>query len=399
MTFLYQGYSADGSRRSGRIEADDEADAVRALLAGGVYVRSVRRASSSGVRGGARRRLDVVRRAVLWRELGALLGAGMSPDKALDLMRQSDGADEGMLEAISAGIRAGASLSSALVDAGSGADAFERAAISSAEASATLPVTLTRLADELDARLEARSRIRAALAYPSFVLVLGLLVAAGMLGLVVPRATAMLQASGMELPFASRVLVASARFAAALVAPLALAGVLFFAFASARMRRGDATAEALDRFILRLPMFRLGSIVAAQRFSSVLSALGAGGMPVADALPLAAAAMNRPALARPALAAAERVRAGESLSSALRTIPFVGGELARWTAVGESAGCLPQMLAVAAGRFKARWERTLALRLSMLEPALLASVGLFVFALALALVLPVLSLANGATAF
>ena len=58
-----------------------------------------------------------------------------------------------------------------------------------------------------------------------------------------------------------------------------------------------------------------------------------------------------------------------------------------------------EMLAVAAGRFKARWERTLALRLSMLEPALLASVGLFVFALALALVLPVLSLANGTTAF
>ena len=393
MTFLYQGYSADGSRRSGRIEAGDEADAVRALLAEGIYARGVKSVAAGG--GGGR--LDPARRAVLWRELGALLGAGMPLDQALELMRQSEGAIAGVLEKIAAGICGGASLSASLESVG--ADAFERAAISSAEASATLPQTLARLADELDARQEARSRIRAALAYPSFVLVLGLIVAAGMLGLVVPRATDMMRASGMELPAASRALVAFARSVAVLAVPLAVVAALFFVAAFARIRRGDAVAEALDRFLLRLPLLRLGGVVAAQRFASVLSALGSGGMPVADALPLAAAAMNRPALARPALEAAGRVRAGESLSVALRAIPCVGGELARWAAVGEGAGCLPQMLSVAAGRFKARWERSLSLRLAMLEPAMLAAVGLFVFVLALALLLPVLSLANGAAAF
>ena len=53
------------------------------------------------------------------------------------------------------------------------------------------------------------------------------------------------------------------------------------------------------------------------------------------------------------------------------------------------------MLAVAAARLRARWERWLSVRLALLEPALLAAVGLFVLALALALVLPLLQLAKG----
>ncbi|MBR1609560.1 MAG: type II secretion system F family protein, partial [Kiritimatiellae bacterium] len=108
-------------------------------------------------------------------------------------------------------------------------------------------------------------------------------------------------------------------------------------------------------------------------------------------------AMGRPSLEKEALAAAERVRAGEALAQAVSAIPYVGPELARWAAVGEAGGCLPKMLGAAAARLKARWERVLAMRLAMLEPVLLAAIGAFVFALALALLLPVLDMAKAAS--
>ena len=62
--------------------------------------------------------------------------------------------------------------------------------------------------------------------------------------------------------------------------------------------------------------------------------------------------------------------------------------------VGEAGGCLPQMLDAASSRLRARWERTLSTRLALLGPVLLAVVGLFVLALALGLVLPLLRVAS-----
>ncbi len=390
MTFVYKGYRADGSRASGRIEAADVRDAARRLRDSGVFARKIESLSAPGV--SWKSSLSEPERAALWRELGALLGAGLAPDRALALLRSSDSGRVAALERVEEGVRAGRGLAASLEGAGIGVGSFERAALSSAEASATLPRTLVSLADELDARVDARSRVRSALAYPCFVLALGVLVAAGMLGLVVPRTAMMLAASGMELPPISRALVAAARWAVLLAAPSAVVLVCAWALAAVRARRDRAVAVALDRALLRLPPFKLAATVAARRFSAVLSALCEGGMPVADAMPLAASAMGHPFLEEAALGATSRVRAGESLSASLSEVPIIGGELARWAAVGENAGCLPEMLSVAAARFRVRWERALSIRLAMLEPAMLAGVGLFVFVLALALLLPVLSM-------
>lgn len=389
MTFLYKGYRADGARASGRIEAADSGDAARILLESGVYARKIEPLASSRKAGSGV--LPLQARAALWRELGALLGAGIAPDKALQLLRASEPGRAATLERMEAQVRAGRPLAAALESAGAGADAFERAALASGEASATLPQTLTSLADELEARLDARSRVHSAMAYPCFVLALGAAVAAGMLGVVVPRTAQMLAASGMELPPISRALVAAARGAVAFGVPAIATLAVAWAVAAARARRNRAVAIALDRALLRLPAGRLAAEVAARRFAAALSTLCQGGTPAADAMPLAASAMGRPWLEEAALAAAARVRAGEPLAAALSAVPLVGAELGRWAAVGETAGCLPQMLSVAASRFRARWERALALRLAMLEPVLLAAVGLFVLVLALALLLPVLS--------
>ena len=137
---------------------------------------------------------------------------------------------------------------------------------------------------------------------------------------------------------------------------------------------------------------RAALALAGMRFASTLSVLTASGLPVVEALPIAGAATGRPWLRRCVEEQAEAVRNGRSLSTAIAALPGVGRELGEWVRVGEAGGCLGPMLDVAAGRMQREWERTLARRLALLEPAILALVGLFVLVLALALILPVMGM-------
>ena len=390
MTFQYKGYAKDGSPRSGLVEAADETDASRRLLSEGVYARSLAPLAA------AARPLSAARRSALYRELGALLGAGLPLDRALALLREPSGADGGAaaLERVADAVREGRGLAAAMGEAGAGTGAFERAALASAEASATLPSMLGRLAAHLEAAEAVRASVRSALAYPLFVLCLGAVIAAVMLGVVAPMTARSLAEAGIEQPASSRLLVGAARAAVFVLAPLALGLAAAWAVARARARRSRAAAVALDRLRLRLPLLRTGRILAAQRFASILGTLAEGGMPLPDALPLAGAGAGRPSVEEGVAAATSRIRAGESPAAALADVPYVGSSIAQWVRVGEAGGCLPQMLSVAADRLRARWERTLSTRLALLGPVLLALVGLFVLALALGLLLPMLSVAG-----
>ena len=380
-TYEYSGYQADGAPRRGRIEAEGAKQALRRLAETGVFAESVRPLRASAP-------LDAARRAALYRELGALLGAGLPMDRALALMMESEDADISLaLAAAMAGVREGRWLADSLAAACPGMLGHERAALAAAEHSAALPAMLPRVAEILEARELVRDRVRSALVYPAFVLALGVLVAAVMLGVVVPKTGAMLAESGLELPAASRLAVAGAKAFAAGTAALA-AGL---AVALGLARRAAARSAARSP-MLRLPFMRAALALAGMRFASTLSVLTASGLPVVEALPIAGAATGRPWLRRCVEEQAEAVRNGRSLSTAIAALPGVGRELGEWVRVGEAGGCLGPMLDVAAGRMQREWERTLARRLALLEPAILALVGLFVLVLALALILPVMGM-------
>lgn len=391
MEFRYKGYDENGKRVAGRVEGESAADAVRTLRTQGVFVRSVAPAASLV------RPLTKVSRAALWRELGALLEAGLPADSALALLRRREnGAEAAALARIEDGIAKGRGFAAAIDDANVGASAFESAALASAETGAAIPQTLRRLADGLEKDEETRAAVKAALAYPSFVLALGVAVAFAMAFFVVPEMTAKLAQSGVALPPSSLVVVSCCRFCAFVAAPFAVLLAVGFAAAKAHARSNQGFAIKFDRFIGRMPFAKYRRSVATARFSSVLGVLSGGGAPLADSVALAAAATDRPLVVDAAVKAEEKIRAGISPAEAIAEIPEIGGSLAPWIGVGEAGGCLPAMLEAAARRFSAAASRSLATRLSLLGPALLVAVGVFVLALSLALLLPVLDLSTAA---
>jgi general secretion pathway protein F len=221
-------------------------------------------------------------------------------------------------------------------------------------------------------------------------------VAVLLLGVLVPRAQAALAAGGIALPSASLAVVRVARGVAWGAAGLLLALTAGAAALSRLCRVDDAWQVRADRLRLTLPgAGRIAARLAAARFASTLAVLAGAGVPLVEALPLAGAATGNRWLERRVAQETERVRHGLALEAAIRAIPPLAGPLAEWIRVGEAGGCLDRMLEAAARREQAEWERAMTRLLALFEPAVLVAVGLFVLAVALAVLLPVTALTRG----
>lgn len=385
-TYEYSGYKTDGTSCRGRVESGSTKQASRQLLETGVFVEHIRPLRVA-------LELRTSRRSSLYRELGALLGAGLPLDRAISLMMESDDVVvSAVLSSVGSKIREGGSLADSLYEVCHGISGYERAALTSAERSATLPSMLSRLAELLDAQEGVRDQMRSALVYPSFILCLGLLVGGIMMGIVVPKTMAMLASSGMELPRVSTILINLSKFVAVVFAGLTVFGVCLSAVALRLSRRDEAVAVRIDEFLLRLPFMKPARGLAGMRFASILSVLSESGMPIVSALPIAGAGTGHLWLEKCVAEQTEKVRNGMSLSQAVGDLPMFGRELAEWVRVGEAGGCISSMLDVASERLQRDWDRALTRRLALLEPAILTLVGIFVLVMALALILPVVGM-------
>lgn len=385
-TYEYSGYKTDGASCRGRVESGSTKQASRQLLETGVFVEHIRLLRVA-------LELRTSRRSSLYRELGALLGAGLPLDRALSLMMESDDVVvAAVLSSVSSKIREGGGLADSLSEVCHGLSGYERAALTSAERSATLPSMLSRLAELLDAQESVRDQMRSALVYPAFILCLGLLVGGIMMGVVVPKTMAMLASSGMELPRVSTILINVSKLFAVVFAMLTFLGVCVSAVAFRMARQDEVLAIRLDKFLLQLPFMKPARGLAGMRFASILSVLSESGMPLVAALPIAGAGTSHPWLEQCVAEQTEKVRNGMSLSQAVGELPMFGHELAEWVRVGEAGGCMASMLDVASERLQRDWDRALTRRLALLEPAILTLVGVFVLVMALALILPVVGM-------
>jgi general secretion pathway protein F len=274
--------------------------------------------------------------------------------------------------------------------------AFERAAIAAAERTATLPAMLLRVAEFLEARSSALERLRAAAAYPSFVLLLGIGVAVLMLGVLVPKAQAALAAGGVALPPARLAVVRTARLVAWGAAACVVLALATAVAVSTLCRRDEAWRMRAHRMRLRLPWAgRTTAQLAAARFASTLAVLSRAGVPLVDGIALAGEATGNRWLADRVGEAAGRVRQGQAPSVALESVSELAPHLVEWLRVGEAGGCLDAMLDVAAQRAQAAWDRSVARVLALFEPVVLVCVGAFVLAVALAILLPGTALTRG----
>ena len=346
---------------------------------------------------GDRKRFPVEARAVMYRELCALLSAGVPLTRAFEILIESP--DNVRHAALLAGIRdrvrEGRSLAQSLRDSSVSVSAYELAVIEAAEETASLAQMLGNVADFLEDQHRSEERIRSALIYPAFVGVTGIIVATVMLVFLVPKAEELLAIGKVELPFITSLAMALGRFGLnvgpALFGALVMAGIVVVY----QYRRHESFRVRCDRLRLRIPFVRRGSeLLINLRFCKTMAVLLEGGVSVVSAFPLASRATGNAWVASLAETQTEALKSGVAMSRVLLDMPPLRDRVPGWVAVGEESGELSSLLGAAAKRLEDQWQRFISRSLGLLEPILILVIGAFVLFLTVAILLPVLSLSQ-----
>jgi general secretion pathway protein F len=389
--YRYTAYTPEGAKRRGIVVADDEADASTRLGAQGLMAAELRAEAVAAPGRWRERRIDRDMLSVFTRQMAVLLGAGLTVEAALTAVEGAavSARVERVIARARAGLMGGAPLAQALEAAGGGLPAWYLAALGAGERAGELPTVFATLADHLEGSVGERAAVASALVYPAFVIVVALAVCAVLMTTVAPEIAALFEGSGQPLPPLTVAVMAVTDAVIGARWWLAAAGLALVALAMAAARIPDWRA-ARDRASLRMPLLgRMRRMGQAAQYLRTLALVVASRLPLTEALEFAAGVLDIAEYRAQALAAAEALRRGDSLTRAMAGLSFLHPVSRQLLEAGEAGARLAPM-ADRAALLAETWMRTERKRLTaFLEPAAMVFVGLAVLVIVLAVLLPV----------
>jgi general secretion pathway protein F len=401
-TFEYRGFDPSGRSASGLIEALDPKEAREKLAARGLLAERVQpvgqQPSTTRWVGRSAPRFNAATRATVYHELGALIHSGLPVTQALHVLVETPelGRIRPALARLGDLIKEGGSLSAALAAVGESVSPFELAVLEAGQRSGDLEAALRHLASFLEEQQKIRDKVQTALIYPLMVVLMAVLVATLVFTIMLPSLARMLTEVRVDLPLITRLLMGAGRVFNAGAAPVAAALALAALYLRRRWKTQPEFRIRFNRRLFQIPWWgACYTSLVNNRFARTLALLTQGGVPVVEGLELAGRATGSAWVARLVSHEADSVRHGQSMAGMLRRVPPLAHSLPGWIQAGETSGNLVPLLEAAAARYEQQWNRQVSRGMNLLEPALVILIGLFVLLVALAILLPVLSLNKG----
>ena len=370
--------------------AADEPSLRAELEQKGYYLFSVRRGLILKELGLRRPRVPTDLLLIFCQELAALLKAGLPLVQSLEVMleRQRHPVFRRSLETVRDRVKSGTALSEAFRAEGDLYPAMLPASLIAGERTGNLEGVMRRLAQYLRLNLSLKKKAVAASVYPLMLFAMMFVLVSILVLVVIPKFQDFYKDFNVELPFITRVLMGFSTTMArnALWLLLLLVGLLVGA--ASWLRREDS-GIVLDRFLFRVPY--LGSLMrmyATSQLARTLSALLSGGLPLLNAMEVAAASVGNRAMAAAVGAATPQIREGRSLTAALESTQVLDNLALEMVKVGEQTGALADMLNAVADFYDEEIETRLASVLALIEPIMLVCMAVIVAGMLLAFYLP-----------
>jgi type IV pilus assembly protein PilC len=329
-------------------------------------------------------------------ELLALVKAGLPILKIWDLLieRARHAGFQSVLRAVRQDIRGGASASDALAKHPQHFPELYVATVRAGEQSGNLPEVLHRYIIYLKLMLGLRQKVMKALAYPAFLIVIGIAVVGFLLAYVMPTFVAVYGESARSLPPATQALIELVQVGQANVIPflvvLALSATALRAWYQTQTGRRTA-----DRWLLHLPL--LGRIFIEHhtiQLARTLATVLAGGTPLVDALQIARGAVSNRFISEGLAVAAGQIREGSTLAAALEAPNILPKLAIEMLSVGEETGSLEAMLKDVAEFYEGDLDLRLTQLTTWIEPVLLLVMGVLVGIIVIVMYLPVFQMAG-----
>ncbi len=399
--YEYKGVSAEGRDLKGAIDAETIKAAGAKLKRLGIFPTEIieERHKRLGKEIDFFRLFERVRLqdiAILTRQAATLTNAGIPIVDALNAIAEQEEKVElkGIISGIREKVREGSSFAEALKGYPKHFSGLYVNMIMAGEASGALDAVLMRLADFLDNQIKMRNRIRAILAYPLLMTVVGIGVLSFIFIYVLPKVTRVFEDMRQTLPLLTRVLISLSNLMRGYwwLMILLIAGAVFY------IRRRLRTPEGRMRFdglIIRLPVFgKLFRIIAVSRFTRTLGTLLKNGVPAILSFDIVKNVVNNMVIAKAIEDARESIREGESIAEPLKRSGLFPSVVTHMIAVGEKSGELEEMLLKVSDAYDNEVETSIMRMTSLLEPAIIIVMGLIVAIIVIAILLPILEMST-----
>ncbi len=264
------------------------------------------------------------------------------------------------------------------------------AIVKSGEATGRLSESLEYLADHLEREYEMTGKIKGAMVYPAFILFCALIIMVLMVTFVLPQLTTLLKESGQELPVLTRFIIGFSDFVKArgVILLLFFFGIITSFFWYIKTQKGK---KIFDRVSLNIPI--IGEFlkkIYLSRLAESLSTLISSGLPIARALEISAEVVSNSVYQNIISKTESEVKKGESISSILSAHQtYFPPVFTQMVLVGEKTGTLDSILMNVVSFYRKEIERTIDSILGLIEPVLIALLGLVVAIFAVAVITPV----------
>lgn len=391
--FEFQALDRSGKITRGVLQGDSPRQVRQLLREREMTPMAVTPVNTRSRRGWRGRQLGNGELALVLRQLGTLVQAAVPLEEALATIadQAERQASRRLFSALRASVTEGRSLAQSMEAFPGDFPDWISASVAAGEQSGKLEQVLDRLADYSERRQATRSTVILTLIYPAVVAIIAIAVIATMMVYVVPRVVQVFEQGHQTLPLLTRGLIATSDVLQNYGGLLLLA-LLLLVSGGAWMMRSDRVRFRLQHVAMKLPLVgRLWRSVNTSRFTRTLSLLTGSAVPLVEALPVAARVMPGLPMRQAVEKATAQVREGAPLSRALAQSELFPPMVIRLVASGEKSGQLEAMLEKAASSEEQNLDLVSRTVISLLQPALILLVGLFVLVVVLAIMLPIMS--------
>ena len=393
ITFQWEGVDRKGTRVKGEAQATNEILLKADLRRQGINPLKVKKKSKPLF--GSGKKIIPKDIAIFSRQLSTMMAAGVPLVQAFDIIGKGHEKPsmQELVMNIKTEVESGTSLADSLAKHPKYFDDLFVNLVNSGEQSGALETLLDKIATYKEKTEELKGKVKKALFYPTAVLVVAFVVSAILLLFVVPQFQELFEGFGADLPaFTLFVIKLSELMQQWWWLVLLGIGAAVFAFINAK-KRSPAVRRNLDVIALKIPV--VGLILeksAIARFARTLSTMFSAGVPLVEALESVAGATGNALFEEATMRMKDEVATGTQLQQSMRATNLFPNMVVQMVAIGEESGSLDDMLGKVADFYEQEVDNLVDGLSSLLEPLIMAILGVVVGGLVIAMYLPIFKL-------
>ena len=396
-TFAYSGRTRGGQLVSGERVAGTIDAAVAALRREQVFVTKI-----DALRGRSRqtakprrgKKVPAKNLAIFTRQFSVMIDAGLPLVQCLEILGNQE-EDKNFSQVIlqtRADVEAGAGLSDAMRKHPGAFDPLFTNMMAAGEGGGILDTILKRLATYIEKNVKLKGQVKAAMTYPVAVLLIAGVVVGAILWKVIPTFAELFAGLGAELPLPTRIVISLSN-SLVTFGPLVVLGGVGLTFAFRQFYATEKGRRVVDGILLKLPV--LGMIlrkVAVARFCRTLSTLLGSGVPILEGLAITAKTAGNAIIEDAVMVTRSAIERGETVAGPLRETEVFPPMVTQMINVGEATGALDTMLEKVADFYEDEVDTAVAGMLTLMEPIMIAFLGVLVGGIVIAMYLPIFGL-------